>query len=210
MEWLGRLILHLTEGVSLAHPGVLVVIFIIGAISELGFPLFFAIETFLFFASYDHGPLSSEALLLVAMLLGGREAGSMLLYAFTRILGAPFVDWMERHLRWFSKAVERFKEHVNRQPVIAVVLGRLTPGLLQVPTITAGMIRLSPGKFAAGVAISSLIYDFILILLGYSARFALPHLQAGPRAYLFIGFFLLIAVVWIVLFLAFRRGFSRK
>jgi len=207
MEWFSDLISYLANGVTLSHPLTLGVLFLLGLVSELGFPLLFSIETFLFFISYDHGPLSSQALLMVAMLLAGREVGALILYFIVRIIGSPFLDWLGRRSSWFLKAVEKFKARINKNPTIAVTLVRLTPGLLQVPSITAGVIRLRPASFTAGVALSSLAYDFILILLGYSARFALPHLNAAPRTYLFVGFFLLIGLVWLTLFLCFRRSF---
>jgi membrane protein DedA with SNARE-associated domain len=207
MEWFSELLSYLVSGISLSHPLTLVVLFLLGLISELGFPLLFSIETFLFFISYDNGPLSSQAMLMVVLLLIGREAGSSVLYWIVRLIGSPFLDWLGRRSSWFLRAVEKFKVRVNKNPAIAVTLVRLTPGLLQVPSIAAGAIRLRLLSFAAGVALSSLIYDFILILLGFSARFALPHLNAAPRTYLFVGFFLLIVLVWLALFLASRRSF---
>ena len=210
MDWFGRLITELTSGVSVSHPGILLVVFLLGGLSELGFPLFFSIETFLFFASYDHGPLSSPVLLLVAMLLAGRLVGSLILYFITRLIGSSFINWLGKRMNWFYKAVEAFKKRVDVKPITAVTLGRLTPGLLQVPSLTAGLIKLNPLKFAAGVAFSSIIYDVILILLGFSATFALPHLKAGAKTYLFIGFFLLIAIVWAILFISFRRVFTKR
>jgi len=44
-----------------------------------------------------------------------------------------------------------------------VAMVRITPGLLQVPAIAAGAIRLRPLSFIEGVALSSLINDFIII-----------------------------------------------
>ena len=144
---------------------------------------------------------------MVVLLLAGREVGAAVLYWTVRLIGSRFLDWLGRRSSWLMKAVEKFRGRVNKNPAIAVTLVRLTPGLLQVPSIAGGAIRLRPLSFAAGVAFSSLIYDIILILLGFSAQFALPHLNAAPRTYLFIGFFLLIALVWLILFLASRRSF---
>jgi len=204
MEWFNDLLSYLTSGVNVAHPIILVALFAIGVISEIGFPLLFSLEIFLFFISYDYGPLSSQALFTVLMLLLGREAGANLLYLITRLLGSRFLDWIERRSSRTFKAVESFKVRLNRKPAIMVALVRLTPGLLQVPSITAGTIRLRPVSFVNGVAISSLIYDFIFILLGFSARFALPHLNTQPKTYLVIGFAVLIAIVWVILFFYYR------
>jgi len=206
MEWLNEVLTSLTAGIDVSNPHMLGIIFLLGAVSEIGFPLFFAIETFLFFISYDYGPLSSPALLMVSMMVAGRLVGSILLYTITRVVGSRFLDWLGRRSDWILKAVEKFTEKINNQPITAVTLVRLTPGMLQVPSITSGAIRLSPLKFAVGVACSSLIYDGILLFLGYTAQFALPHLNAGPKTYLIVGFIVLIGLIWITLFLSFRRG----
>ena len=59
MEWIKSLLTSVTSGVSINHPVIMVVIFALIALNEIGFPLFFALEVFLFFISYQYGPLSS-------------------------------------------------------------------------------------------------------------------------------------------------------
>jgi membrane protein DedA with SNARE-associated domain len=204
MTWIESLLNFVSSGVNLTSPIVLVVIFAIGAASEIGFPLFFALEIFLFFISYEYGPLSFQSLLMVVMLLLGRELGASTLYLVTRLLGFKFLNWLSRRSVRTMAAVQKFTERVNKNPAIMVAMVRITPGFLQVPSITAGVIRLKMWKFIEGVALSSLIYDAILIILGYSARFILPHTNTTPKEYLFIGFACLIALVWAILFFAFR------
>jgi membrane protein DedA with SNARE-associated domain len=210
MEWLNSLLTYLTSGVNFSHPFTLTVLFILGMVSELGFPLFFSLEIFLFFISFDSGPLSVPALLVVLMLLLGRELGANVLYLLTRTLGSRFLDWLEKRSTRTMKAVEQFKTRVNKNPTIMVTIVRITPGLLQVPAITAGAIRLKPLSFAEGVALSSVIYDFIFLMLGLSARFILPHINAQPKTFLLIGFGCLIVLVWLVLFFAYRHHTTRN
>jgi membrane protein DedA with SNARE-associated domain len=204
MTWIDSLLNFISSGVNLTSPIALVVIVAVGAVSEVGFPLFFALEIFLFFISYDYGPLSFQSLLMVVMLLLGRELGASALYLVTRLLGFRFLDWISRRSKRTMLAVRKFTDRVNKNPAIMVAIVRITPGFLQVPSITAGAIRLSIWKFIEGVALSSLIYDSILLILGYSAQFILPHTKTTPREYLFIGFACLIALVWVILFFAYR------
>jgi membrane protein DedA with SNARE-associated domain len=103
------------------------------------------------------------------------------------------------------RAVEKFKTRLNDKPVIMVAMVRITPGLLQVPSVTAGVVRLRILSFFEGVALSSLINDFIVIFLGFSARFLLPRLGTQPKTYLGVSFCALIAFVWIILFLLYRH-----
>ena len=147
MEWISSLLNNLTSGVSVHHPVTLLIIFTLGALSEVGVPLFFSLEILLFFISYDYGPLSSQSLLMVLMLLLGRETGSNLLYLVTRRLGSRFLDWLEKRSLRTRRSVEQFKARLNKNPTIMVAMVRITPGLLQVPSITAGAVRLRPLSF---------------------------------------------------------------
>ena len=46
MEWIKSLLTSVTSGVSISHPLILIVIFALIALNEVGFPLFFALEIF--------------------------------------------------------------------------------------------------------------------------------------------------------------------
>ena len=206
MEWIKSLLTSVTSGVSISHPVIMVVIFALIALNEIGFPLFFALEVFLFFISYQYGPLSSQSLLLLVLLLLGREVGANTLYLAARGLGSRFLTWLEKRSLRTMQAVEKFKARSNTNPAITIAMVRITPGLLQVPSITAGAVRLRELSFIEGVALSSLINDCIVIFLGYSARSILPGMDIQPKTYLFITFCCLIALVWVILFLLYRRA----
>ena len=205
MEWIKSLLTSVTSGVNIGHPIILLVIFSLVAANEVGFPLFFALEILLFFISFHYGPLSSQSLLLVLILLSGRELGANVLYLAARGLGSRFLDWLERRSARTMRAVEKFKARLNDKPAIMVAMVRITPGLLQVPSIAAGAVRLRPVNFIEGVALSSLISDFIIIFLGFSARFLLPGMNTQPKTYLCVSFCCLIALVWVILFLLCRH-----
>lgn len=205
MEWIKSLLGYITSGVSLNHPEILLIILTLTIVNEIGFPLFFALEILLFFISYQYGPLSAQSLLLLAILLAGREIGANSLYFAARGLGSRYLEWLEKRSARTMRAVEKFKLKLNDKPVVMVAMVRITPGLLQVPSVTAGVVRLRLLSFFEGVALSSLINDFIVIFLGFSARFLLPRLDTQPKTYLGVSFGALIAFVWIILFLLIRH-----
>ena len=205
MEWIKSFLTYITSAVSFGHPVFLLVIFGLAAVNEIGFPLFFTLEILLFFISYQYGPLSSQSLLLLAILLSGREIGANSLYFAARGLGSRFLEWLEKRSARTMRAVEKFKTRLNDKPVIMVAMVRITPGLLQVPSVTAGVVRMRLISFFEGVALSSLINDFIVIFLGFSARFLLPRMDTQPKTYLGVSFCALIAFVWIILFLLYRH-----
>lgn len=210
MEWFSELLSSLGNGINFSNPISVGILFVVGLVSEIGFPLFFGLETFLFFISYDIGPFSSPALITILMLLLGRQCGAAVLYLISRLLGARFLDWLCRIFPRLSKGVERFRERLSGHQITAVTLIRLTPGLLQVPSISAGIMRLPYPQFAAGVAISSIAYDLILIIFGVIARTAFPQLPAKPKTLLIIGFVVIIVIVWTVIYFVQKNAQHQK
>ena len=129
MEWVKSLLNYLASGVNIHHPINLLIILILGAFSEVGVPLFFSLEILLFFISYTYGPLTYPALLVILMLLLGREVGSNFLYLVARGLGGRFLDWLGKRSSRTAKAVEQFKGRLNKNPALVVAIVRITPGL---------------------------------------------------------------------------------
>ena len=206
MAWTKSLTTYITSGISINHPVFLLVLFGLAAVNEIGLPLFFALEILLFFVSYQHGPLSSQSLLILLVLLLGRELGANALYLAARGLGGRFLDWLEKRSSRTMRAIEKFKTRLNSHPTIMVALVRITPGLLQVPSIAAGAVRLRISSFIEGVGLSSLIDDVIVIFLGFSARFFLTRMNTQPKTYLFASFCCLIALVWVALLFLYHRN----
>jgi membrane protein DedA with SNARE-associated domain len=207
INWFQELLSQLTYSVSLGNPGGLAALFILGILSDIGVPFFFLLETFLFFASYYVGPLSVPVLLIVLMLLIGRECGAAVLYWLSSILGSPLIGWVGKRFPRLRQNLWQFRAKLSKRTVVAVAVVRLTPGLLQVPSLTAGVMRLPYLRFVAGVAISSLIYDVAFIVFGFLARIGLQNLAQEMRTYFIIGLIALIIVV--IIWLTVRRSFRR-
>jgi len=205
MEWLYSLLSELCEGVSLGNPAALGVLFSLGIIGDIGVPLLLTVELFLFFASYNVGPLSTEVLLIVLALLLGREVGAAALYWVSRTLGSRLISRVGKRLPWLPKRIEWVRTRLYKRPALSIALVRLTPGLLQIPSLAAGVTRLRYSDFILGVALSSLAYDVVVILLGLGARFGLENLKTNPASYLLGGFIIFSAIVWLALYFASRR-----
>ena len=207
IEWFHELLSQLTYSVSLGNPGGLAALFILGILSDIGVPFFFLLETFIFFASYYVGPLSIHVLLIVLMLLTGRECGAAVLYWLSSILGNPLIGWFGKRFPRLRQDLGQFRAKLSKRTVIAVAIVRLTPGLLRVPSLTAGIMRLPYLHFVVGVAISSLVYDFAFIIFGLLARIGLQNLAQEMRIYFIIGLIALIIVV--IIWLTVRRSFRQ-
>jgi membrane protein DedA with SNARE-associated domain len=209
MEWFCGLLSGLTYRVNLGDPAVLGVLFSLGIVGDIGVPLLFTVEVFLFFTSYNVGPLSTQVLLVVLMLLLGRETGAASLYWVSRILGSPLINRVGKRFPWLPNRIKWVETRLNRQPALSVAVVRLTPGLLQIPSLAAGGMRLRYFDFALGVALSSLAYDIVIILFGLSARFGLENLKTNPTPYLMVGFIIFSSIVWLALYFASRRSLRR-
>jgi membrane protein DedA with SNARE-associated domain len=207
ISWIHELLSRLTYSVSLGNPGALAALFSVGILTDIGVPFLYTLEIFLFFASYYVGPLSTHVLLIVLMLLIGRECGATILYWFSLLWGKPLIKWLGRRFPSLQKNLERFRTRLTKRTVLAVAVVRLIPGLLQVPSLVAGAMRLPYSRFIAGVAISSLIYDFALVFLGLMARIGLWNVTGAARVNFIIGSIALILAV--LLFFTFRRNFRR-
>ena len=118
MEWLNNLLSYISSGVSFSHPVVLLSLVALGLVSEIGMPLFFALEIFLFYIAYDFGPLSTQALLTIFMLLLGREAGANLLYLVTDLLGGRFLNWLGKRSPRTLRAVVNFRARLFANLII--------------------------------------------------------------------------------------------
>lgn len=206
MEWLNSLLSGLTDEVSLGNPAALGVLFSLGIVGDIGVPLLLTVEVFLFFTSYNIGPLSTQVLLIVLMLLLGREAGAAVLYWVSRTLGSQLINRVGKRLPWLPKRIEWVRTRLYRRPALSIAVVRLTPGLLQIPSLAAGVTRLPYSDFVLGVALSSLVYDVVVILLGLGARFGLENLETNPAPYLLGGFIIFSSIVWLTLYFVSRRN----
>ena len=209
IEWFHEFLSRLTYAVSLENPGGLTALFGLGILSDIGVPFPYVLETFLFFASYNVGPLSIQVLLIILMLLLGRECGATFLYWLSHILGNPFIGWLGKRFPWVTERLGQSKIRLNERSILTVATVRLTPGLLQVPSVVAGIMRLRYLHFALGVAISSAIYDLVLIFLGFVARIGLQNISREFKVYFITGFIVVIVMAWFILFFTLRRSPKR-
>ena len=194
---------------SLAHPFGLLVVFSIVIIADIGFPIPFVDDLALMVTSYGifskPDPDFTPIILVVAALFVGRQIGSGILYAISRVVGGAFLNWLKRHIPSIGNRLDSFKARLGRYAVLVVTTGRLTPGLLQVTSIVSGAVRLNYLQFALGIALSSIIYDGVLVLLGFIA--ALSPLSRNPNFafWLLISMIITVTILWPLIFVLVRR-----
>jgi len=100
-------------------------------------------------------------------------AGEFAIYWAARLGGRPLVDRLAAH-GWFKVNSERTlwsEEMFERWGLRLVIFGRIFPGVKSMVSIPAGLTRMNFGLFA-GVAFSSaIIWNTLLVAIGYGLGF---------------------------------------
>jgi membrane protein DedA with SNARE-associated domain len=195
--------------ISPQNPVGLLSLFALAVVTDIGIPAPFVLDTVLILTSYQSGPLSLPVLLTVVALFTGRQLGSAILYLLSRLLGKAFIHWLQRHFPKLGEGLESLGRRLSRWAVLAVATGRLTPGLLQITSVAAGTIRLPYYQFALGIAISSIIYDGLLVILGFIAANSPKSSDINFTFWMLIAILIIICVLWPLLFFLLRRS-SKK
>lgn len=199
---------------SIANPSGLMILFSLATITDIGIPVPFVLDTILLFTSYEvwvkHEPHYLPILLIVSMLFLGRQLGSGILYSISRGLGKVFINWLKRHVPSVGNSLDSFKARLTHWAPMVVATGRLTPGLLQATSIASGAVSLRYYQFALGVAISSVVYDGILVLLGFIAANTPIARDPNLTLWLLITLIVIVVVLWPLIFFLVRRSNKKR
>jgi len=146
----------------------LTVLFLVLVLSEFGIPLPFVMQGVRFYIGFNIGQGSTSVLLLLPILILGRQFGAACLFWLTRRLSKSVANWYHKRFKPMKYETEKIKDKLqsnNLYTISAIVLGRITPGLLVPTSLASAVIGINYGYFAMGVLISSVIYDAIFISL---------------------------------------------
>jgi membrane protein DedA with SNARE-associated domain len=195
------------------NPSGLLILFSLAVVTDIGIPVPFVLDTILLFTAYgvltSPHPNFAPILLIVLALFVGRQLGSGILYLISRMLGGPFINWLKCHVPSIGNRLDSFKARLTHLAPLVVTTGRLTPGLLQVTSVVCGAVRLNYSQFALGIALSSLIYDGILVLLGFFAAHSPASQDPNLALWLLITLIVIVAILWPLIFFVFQRS-SKK
>jgi membrane protein DedA with SNARE-associated domain len=113
--------------------------------------------------------------------------GASVLYLLSRHAGRPLLLRVARRFGSSSEREARLEAWLRRRGALAVVAGRLVPGLRIVMTVVAGALRLPHATFIAGTMLAGAIWSTVYFSLGYAvgtgyARVAgeVPPAALGP------------------------------
>lgn len=115
--------------------------------------------------------LPTLAIVTVATLLG-----ASVLYLVSRHAGGPLLVRIARRFGYTAAREARLEAWVARQGALAVVVGRLVPGLRIVMTVVAGALRLPAPTFLAGTLVAGLVWATLYFWLGFALGAGLESL----------------------------------
>jgi membrane protein DedA with SNARE-associated domain len=197
-----------------SNPNGPLVLFLLAAITDIGIPVPFVLDSILILSAYrvmtaPHASWVPVVVIVIALFLG-RQLGSGILYLLSRFLGVAFINWLKCHLPRIGNRMDALKNRLNHWAPLAIITGRLTPGLLQVTSVACGAVRLRYDYFAIGVALASLVYDGVLILLGFIASHSPLGTDINFTAWLLISMVVIVGILWPVIFVTARRRSKKE
>jgi membrane protein DedA with SNARE-associated domain len=195
---------------SVDNPSGLLILFFLAVVTDIGLPVPFVLDSILMLTAYNvlttHEQTWTTVVLIVIMLFVGRQVGSSILYLLSRVLGKVFINWLKCHFPIIGNRLDFYRERLDRWSPLAVATGRLTPGLLQITSVIAGTMCLRYYYFSLGIAISSIVYDGILIFFGYIAAHSSRSLDTNFGLWLMVGMIVIVCLLWPVVFICIQRS----
>jgi membrane protein DedA with SNARE-associated domain len=210
--WLDNLISQAMAALAGGNITALAALFFIVVLTELGIPFPFVLDSAIFLSAYQNGPISIDVLRIVLVVFIGREVGASAIYLLGRLLGGRLMDWLSRRFKSVENGLTIIQTKLNSKAFLAVAMSRLT-SLLTLVSIASGTIRIPYPSFCLGVALSALIFDGSLVLLGFITDRWFQYLNVTPSLWLVtIGLVALMIILWAGSFLfgRLRRSNNRK
>jgi membrane protein DedA with SNARE-associated domain len=94
--------------------------------------------------------------------------GTAVLFEISRRFGEPMLNKIGKRFGFSEQRALKVERWLERRGPVAIIVGRLTPGLRVVLTVAAGALRMRRDRFMLGTAIASVIWVSIYYWLGYA------------------------------------------
>ena len=207
IELLNHLATQALESINRGDLSALSALFFVSALTEVGIPFPFLLDTILIITGYRTGLVSIEVGLIMVSLLAGRVFGAAVIYWLTRSVGMAFVGWLSGRFPLIRSRLTWLTGKLSCRAPLAVAIARLTPGLLTPSSVASGVICLRYTYFVLGIALSSVIADSALLILGFATASGLKYLGFRPSIWLVVvALVLLISAGWAVRQFIVRRN----
>ena len=134
-------------------------------IEETGIPLFFPGDMLVMAAgARDRSIENALVVYLVAAL--ATSVGSSVLYTVVNRKGRPFLDRYGKYLHLNENRIERLARWFRQHGALAIVIGRVVPGMRTPTTVMAGLFGVPYRTFAPATTVAGVIWALIYFYLG--------------------------------------------
>lgn len=184
------------------HPQLAILVLL--TIEEAGIPIPVPGDTLLILAGTEPHRTLLFTLSIIGVATVAVFCGSSVLYYLSRRGGRPALARFGKYIHLNQKRVDRMEQWFKRRGRMALILGRLIPGLRIPTTIMAGISEIPYREYAITAAIAAVIWSSLYYFLGAFLGRVGPlvigvvsdFLDEVPKAVLMFAF--LIAVTSIV------------
>lgn len=165
-------------------------------------------EAILPFAGFSVAQGDMNYVAAVAAATAGSVIGNLMLYALGRWGGVPLVERYGPRVGAAPDRVEMFTRWMNRWGVIVLLVARAIPLARTAISVPAGVARYPIGLFALLTLIGSLVWNSVLIGIGWALNDAWRDVEEtmGPASYVVVA--LLVVAALVALLIVRRRGRS--
>jgi membrane protein DedA with SNARE-associated domain len=167
--------MHILPGVTHAflhflHGYGLLGLFALLLVEEAGVPLPAPGDTLIALAGAQPGRTLGYTIEVLGLCTLAVFLGSSALYWAMRLGGRSFLNRYGRYIRLNPQRMERIETWIVRHGPVAIILGRLIPGLRVPTTVICGLSGVPYRVYAPSAALAGLIWSALYFLLGALLR----------------------------------------
>lgn len=178
-EFIDYLISNAMNAIGQGNVLAILTLFFVVALTECGIPFPFILDSVLFFTAYSSGVSLWHVIYVMLIVFLGREFGATIIYWLTRLLGNVAIYWFSKRYRYIKENWAQLTLRLSSEAPMAIALVRIT-GLMTLASVVSGAIRIRYLQFFLGVALSSLIFDGSLLLLGFITKYGFKFIGFTP------------------------------
>ncbi len=139
-------------------------------VEEMGVPLPLPGDTLIAFAGSRAGHSPVRAMLVIATVALAAALGSSALYLLARRGGPRVVEKLQRVLHLHPDRITRMRAWFLRRGAVAIVLGRLIPGLRTPTSVMAGLSGVPYHVFVPSTTFAAIIWAAFYYFAGSALR----------------------------------------
>jgi membrane protein DedA with SNARE-associated domain len=210
LEWVDQLIATAMTAITSGSPWAIITLFMVVALTECGIPFPFVLDSVLFFTSYQAGIDIWHILFVMFIVFLGRQFGAAIIYWLTRLLGNAVIYWFSKRYKHLQENWAQLTVKLSSQAPMAIAMVRIT-GLMTVASMVSGAMKIRYTQFFFGVALSALIFDGALIILGLITKFGFSFIDFTPSVWhVAVGLIVIMVLIMVISRLVKRRSEKKE